>query len=1020
MNKLLANHSMKKLLCIAIAIFAIQQASAQIDLSQFQEQLSASGISETELTSALQGKGISLSNVSATDLQQVQGTIIQTISEIDAAKKSAAAAVPNATNPATAVSQTSTNPAVSAAPAPPQDAAPPAADTIPPTVITAPAIADSLGSPTTGSQMYGSEIFKKENVGVLLTPDATSVPGSYILGTGDIITINIWGGVSEFTSSFTIGPEGFINPPSMPRIALKGVRYEQAQRLLEDRFSNYYRFGKGNFSATLTKVRNITVNVTGEVVNFGSYTLPATNTAFNALVLSGGPTKIGSLRNIELIRVGQPRKRLDIYEFLLDPSVVRDFFLQDNDYLHIPVADKIVTIFGAVKRPMQYELLDKENLVKLISFAGGFTSDAYTVVATLKRYADNEEKLIDIQLKDILDKKTDFELMNGDEITILKIAKTYQNFAEVSGAVDFPQQFALTPGIKIKDIVDRAVLKIEARTDVAYLQRKNPDNTYQYIIINLDTIQKNPLGSFNLELKPYDKVVIFSKALFQDESKFTVAGAVRKPGELPFNSSDSLKVADAILISGGLASNATDTAYIKRINPENKQDVSFIGFNVKNAIANPSSPDNIFIKRDDIITVYTKEQFSDAYSVTVTGAVRQPGEFAYDKSMKVSDLLYLTNGLKPDAFDWGYVVRTDPANPKIVEYIRVNVREISNNILSNENILLKPLDKLEVLTKTTFLLTSTVQVSGEVKTPGTFDYDETLTLWDILTKAGGFQLQAATNRIDISRIIIRNNEPTKTVVATVEVDRNLLNLEKANAIKLEPFDQVFVRAVPDFQMQKNVVIGGEVLYPGTYTLINKNEKLSSIVERAGGLTLEGFPAGATLYRQMDSMGYIVTKLDKVLANKSSRYNYVLREGDLIIVPKTKDLVTLEGETKAKDLYPDELVSNNNKINVAFHQGKRAMFYIHKYAAGVGKEGKKSSVSVLHPTGEMKKTKNFGLFKIYPVVKKGSVVTVGKKDPEKEEAESTKEPVDWGQVLADSIAQATSILTLLILIQNINK
>lgn len=1010
--------SMKKNILIAVFLFILTHLYSQISLTDFQSQLQSAGITESELTNALSGKGINLSNINPSDLQSLQTTITQTIGELDAAKKNAAAA------PSTP--PVNTNPSAAAMPPPPTPVAT-SVDTIPvqPEMTSAVTIADSMGlvpdTVVTENILFGFDIFKKQNVGVYQNADATSVPGNYILGPEDVISINIWGGISEFTFSFTISQDGFINPPSMQRISLKGMRYDQAQKFLEDRFSKYYRFGKGNFSASLTKVRNITVNVTGEVANYGSYTLPATNTAFNALVAAGGSTENGTLRNIELIRAGQPRKRLDMYEFLLDPSVVRDFFLQDNDYVHIPVAGRIINIKGAVRRPMRYELINNEQLIKLIEFAGGLNYDAYTNNVTVKRFVDNEERLLDVNLKELIDNKKDFGLLNGDEITILKVPKSYQNYVEAFGEVDFPQQFSLVKGMKISDLAKLAVIKKESRTDLAYVQRLNPDNTYQYVIINIDSILLNPADARNFELRPYDKLVIFEKALFVDESKFVVEGSVRQPGELPFNSNDSLKVADAIMISGGLASNALDTAYIKRVNPENKQEVTFIPFNVKTAISNPTSADNIYVKRDDIITVYSKEQFSDTYIVSITGAVRQPGEFVYDKTMRVSDLLYFSSGLKPDAFDWAYVTRTDPSNPKLVEYFRVNVKEITNNIASPDNIVLKPQDKLEVLSKSTFLLTSSVSVNGEVKAPGVFDYDKTLTLWDVLTKAGGFQLQAATNRIDISRIVIKNNEPTKSVVATVEVDRDLLNIDKANAIKLEPYDQIFVRTVPDFEMQQNVSVEGEVMYPGTYSLVSKNEKLSSIIDRAGGLTLESFPAGATLSRMKDSLGYIVSKLDKVMLNKNSKYNYVLMHGDKIFVPKTKDLVTILGETKAKDLYPDELLSNKNKINVPFHKSKGAFFYVRKYAAGVGKEGKHSDISVLHLTGEMKKTKNFGLFKIYPKVKKGSIVTVGKKEQKPEDvAAAPKEPVDWGQVLADSIAQATSILTLLILIQNINK
>src|SRR5690606_114867 len=139
----------------------------------------------------------------------------------------------------------------------------------------------------------------------------------------------------------------------------------------------------------------------------------------------------------------------------------------------------------------------------------------------------------------------------------------------------------------------------------------------------------------------------------------------------------------------------------------------------------------------------------------------------------------------------------------------------------------------------------TVQVQGAVRQPGTYLYDKSLSLKDALTLAGGLRLEAATNRIDIFRVLIQDNQPTQTVVATVEIDRDLNTLNyDGGELPLEPFDIIVVRQVPDFEILQPVIIQGEVKYPGTYALIADNERVSDIIDRSGGLTPEAFPEGA--------------------------------------------------------------------------------------------------------------------------------------------------------------------------------
>ena len=649
--------------------------------------------------------------------------------------------------------------------------------------------------------------------------------------------------------------------------------------------------------------------------------------SFICFFCSSGPTEIGSVRNIRLIRAGSnEKKRLDVYEFLLDPTVARDFSLFDNDYISVPVAERIVSISGAVRRPMKYELNGGEHLMKALTFAGGLAENAYQTTLQVRRFVNDKEKIIDVNYKDLKGRGGDFELLNGDSVVVKTIPTIFENFAHVVGAVDLPGKYEITEGMTVRDVLIKAVLQKEARTDIAYLQRANTDQTLQLKLLNVDDILKNQNASTNYKLQAKDRLLI-----------------------------------------------------------------------------------------------YAKENFATKDSVFVKGAVKTPLRFPFDpsKTIRISDIVNLAGGLRPDATDFAYIVRRDPNNAKLVEYKRVELKKALDNINSDDNTVLQANDELRIQSRVTYVDEAYVRVSGAVRIPGEYKWDETLTLRDVLTLSGGLKLEAAANRVDVSRVQLNGNDEVRTVIATVEVDKNL-NFENQTSsnFPLQPYDQVVVRSIPEFGFQKMVNISGEVKYPGQYALIDNNERLMNVIQRAGGLSPEAFPSGATLYRNQDNIGYVIVKLEDAMKNLASYHNIILKEGDNIDIPKNKDIVTIRGATQSVDLYPEKILAAG-KINVAYEGSKSAWYYVDNYAAGVGKEGRKRLISVEHPNGQIKRTKDFLLFKIYPKVQKGSIISVGYAEKKKEVKKGDKKEVDWGKVLADSIAQATALLSFILLIQRLN-
>jgi protein involved in polysaccharide export with SLBB domain len=955
---------MKKLLLVvslflnAVLLFA---QVPNINPAQVKAELDKRGLNQAEVDARLREKGIDINNVNKNNAAQVQQQIEQVLAELEAEKKAGGGAAKKGKieTPKTdkvqknTVLEKSETEALKERVANEAEVAPKEANlkasadnlakekaaditkAVEKGATVEQAISDGLidaQAPKPKSSVYGIDIFRNKSIRLFSSSDDLKATDSYVIGVGDEFTVSIWG-VAEYSGTLQVNKEGYVQPDRMPRIYVKGMTFAKARDLLRSNFSKYYPFRSENFNASVNFKRTISVNLFGEIFNPGSYSISAINTAYNALVAGGGPSDIGSVRNIQLKRAGQKTRIIDVYDYMNNPSVRENFYLEDDDIIFVPIAGRVVDIQGAIKRPMRYELIAGENLMKLVNFAGGLLDNTYQDIIQVKRFENDKQVLIDVNYKNLVNTKSDFNLLPGDVVVFNAIPKAYENFAEISGAVDVPKQYELGNGMKISELVAKAVLQKEARTDIAFLQRQNNDQTVSFQRISLDEILKNPASEANILLQAKDKLIIYTQSVYTDKYKISIDGAVRAGKEYPYDSKQTIKVEDAVLLAGGLRPDATDFAYIMRINTNNTKEKEYIRVNLKNALANPKSADNATLQPADRLFIPSKLTYTDVYNVNIVGAVRTPGEY---------------------------------------------------------------------------------------------QYDETLTLKDVLVLAGGMKLEAASNRVEVSRIIIKNNEPTKVTIASLEVDKNMNTINGGSTdFKLQPFDLILVRSVPEFKLQQSITLDGEVRYPGTYTLVAPNEQLSSVIERAGGLSREAFPEGARLFRNDDGTGAVVMNLKQALANPvGSKFNYILKPNDVITIPKAKDLVTVRGAIRAAELYAEDIVAGG-KVTVPYHGGKRAMYYVNQYAAGLSKDAKRSRITVLQPSGKINRTVDLGIFKIYPKVTKGSIVSVGYKDPKPVEKTENgeakkKEEVDWPKIIANGIAQASGIVTLIALLKTISQ
>ncbi|MDQ3141284.1 MAG: SLBB domain-containing protein [Bacteroidota bacterium] len=887
--------------------------------AEAKKELNKRGISEEELLARLKLKGIdlnSLSNLSPAEAINIQAEIEETIKEIEVEKQ---------------LKQSSANKQSAVV----RNNQPFKSETNKP--IGQVEITDQVGGiqqdslPNEGQlqtnygpiEIWGQQIFRNRSIAVYRQANDIKPPDSYILGVGDQVTISIWG-LSQLNEVFEINSEGYITPDRMPRIFLKGFPLGKAKDILRNVFQKFYRFNPNQFQIALNYSRTINVNIFGEVFQYGNFTLPAINGVFNALIAAGGPTNIGSVRKIKLIRNGKITL-VDVYKFMANPGIEKDFYLENNDVISVPVATKIVGIRGAVVRPMKYELIEGEELNKLIEYSGGLKADAIRKTFQIERFENDKKIIIDVTYEDLIQKKGDVALRNGDIVTIFSIRTQAEDFIYVKGAVRTEASYQYVENMKLEDLLKKIQLTSESNLENAFIKRQNADQTISLIRVNLSKVLSGD-STYNVNLKPKDELTIFRLAYYSSRSY-----------------------------------------------------------------------------------------------INITGSSRSPGKFLIDPNLdiRLNDIILLSGGLKPETWPVAFLFRSQTEHDKEKQIIRINILEVVNNVNSDQNIFIEPFDSLVILSSLEFDESTFVDIQGAVKQSGRYPYGSGMTLYDLISLSGGFSYFAATNRIEIFRVIIKDNTPTKTVVKSLDVERNLMLQSEQFNFNLEPFDYVVIRNQPEFEFQQIIQVEGEVKYPGPYALLVPNEKLSDVIQRAGGLSPEAFPEGASLLRSFENTGFVILDLKEALKYPDSRFNLILKDQDNIFIPKQKDLVQIIGATNVKELYPEKLIASNNAINVAYFEGKNAKYYVNNFAAGVSEDGDIDKITVEHANGKISKTKRFGFLRFYPKVTKGSIVQVGFKVVKTKSEKKEKKEIDWGKVVADSIAQATAILTLILLVERLD-
>ena len=732
---------MRKLLWILalVPVLAVAQPSQEQVRLMARTEATRQGVDPDELERRLQARGINTAALTMSDVARVQPIVEEEIAKIKAAQSDGLPAVTLVPSPK--VDSTKLNTRIEVAEVETFET-------------------DKILKVKPESSVFGKHIFQDGSITTFEVSKDYIPSDAYILGPGDVVTVSIFGR-SQADLQFTIKPDGFIAPSNLPKIYLKGISLGQARTLVENRFKNFYQFDKGQFALTLTTARTLTVQITGAVENPGTYTLSAYNTAFNALMAAGGPNALGTVRNIQVIN-GRNVKELDVYQFLFNPKKQSDYYLQNNDILFVPFTGNLVEIEGSVKQKGVFEMKDQENFDELISYAGGYLSDALKDEIQLVR-KDSQGSFVKEYSGDALSKVT---FQDGDKVIVATQTSDQKDYVEVKGAVNYPGIYGIRDYPTLKTLLEKVDLREESRTDVAYLLRIAPNGVSSVQSFRPDEVIN---GSINIALEAEDVIQILNQRDFTDSTVVTVTGAVRDTGIYYIDSNVTIET--LINLSNGLKKGAKkDLGFVYRTAPNGETQVI------------PVALDDVgftFQDRDEL-HILSEKTFYDKAVLSVSGEVKTPLELPYDKNITVAQVIELAGGLTFAGDSSELIIYRMPfSGASIGELV-----EIAVNLATDGAQTFQPFDALVVRRKYGFTFQDYVNIKGEVVYPGRYALRKGETVKDLIRKAGGITNEAFPEAAQFSR------EGKGTI--SIQIDRILKNSRAYDNISLLPGDDIYI------------------------------------------------------------------------------------------------------------------------------------------------------------------------------------------------------------------------------------
>ena len=730
-------------------------------------------------------------------------------------------------------------------------------------------------------ERYGMALFDRE-VSTFAPTDDASVPDNYRMGAGDNLVVQLFGTETD-QYDLQVARDGQISVPKLGPITIAGLTYEDARDLIQSRVAAQLLGAQATVS--MGRLRAINIFMAGEVVVPGAYSVSALTTVTQALFQAGGVGDIGSLRNIQVKRNGATVNAFDVYQLLLKGDASGDLRLQSGDVVFVPPHAGIVTVKGAVKRPMIYEFLGGESIADAVAMAGGLSQDAYdsAIAVVSKAVGKSLPGAKNIDLND--SKDANVPLRNGDQIRVPESTDNLQNAVTLEGAVVRPGVYGWIEGQRISDVIASIASDLKPYADLGYaliVRQKNEQLDIEVLPLNLIAALSDVDSDENILTAPRDKIVVFGLPSVSDISSL-----------------DTDTDADAAAAAADADADAAAAAAVADAEAE--------------ADAEMTSVQRLALLEPIIEKLKSQARNGEPVQIaSISGAVKAPGDYPLGSQDTVATLVAAAGGLK----DSVYLDSAELRSLYLGQNGQMSSRYRDLNLtaeLNSSSLVLQSRDHLFVRELPEWNPTSAVTLEGEVRFPGEYRIRKLETLADVIKRAGGltpaaFQDGAVFTRDSIAELeatrskqfaqsIIRDfassqltKEDNAIGIAEVQAIAEILqNFEGAGRLLVDLEAAMSGDALANIVLEdgdalsiptqvSTVTVVGEIRRPGTHTFqpgLDLNDYL-------------GLSAGMTA-RADDKELYIVKANGSVLRPTKSLFRFAggngaLRPGDTIVVP----------------------------------------------------------------------------------------------------------------------------------------
>lgn len=745
--------------------------------------------------------------------------------------------------------------------------------------------APPAGPDTPAEQLkpFGYDLFQGEAAS--FTPvTEIPVPHDYVLGPGDILKVQMFGN-EVGTHTLTVSRDGAINFPKLGPIEAAGLRFDAFRELIEKRVANEMIGVKVNVS--LGRLRSIRVFVVGDAARPGSYTISSLSTMTNALVLSGGVSPVGSLRDIQLKRKGRLVARLDLYDLLLRGDSSRDARLMPGDVLFIPPVGKRVTIAGHVKRPAIYEIRGETTVEKVVELAGGLLPSAALGAVQIERFEDAGKKLqqLDLTSPDV----AQMEVRDGDILRLRPLYAQVEQRVELLGHLKYPGSYPWTPGLKLSQLLGAAQvlpsgLDAELYSPLALLERTTAlTGLREWRTLNLPDILS---GKADEALQAGDLLVVFTRSdiefLSSPQVRRLLLGtfqAKTKRDALAAGAAGRQTLADPASCAGLQALGAT-------LGSQQADRFAALAAALRNtqegAIETTECP--VVFQRAAGALPFLLE-----HATAVLGEVRRPGFYPLAQELSLREAIQLAGGLTPDSDLDNIEYLSYAVDPQSIanqpRYMRLRLAETGDSDRS-----LAPGDIVTVRPRFLDQEIGVVEVRGEVRFPGRYNIIKGETLSQLLQRAGGFTENAYPYGAVFTRVSAREAETASFRRAAAELENTLIT----------------------------------AVTSGSFAKESGTAPIQMLGELIGRLRTE------------TPIGRVVIEADPEVLARHPEKNTRLEPGDALFIPKKPATVTVAGQVL-------------NPSNIPHDSGNDARDYV-KRAGGLADAADDDRVFVVLPNG----------------------------------------------------------------------